>query len=82
MAEQRCEDCGGRFDRPGLFACDTGHVQPDLAQRIVARIEADLCDRRGLRQAFEGVDEDIQDEIRDNWAAIIRTSLLAAVGGE
>lgn len=68
----RCENCGGRLDRPGLFKCRAGHPKPTIAQRIVRGIEADLRDRRGLRQNFETLDADTQDEIRDAWEAIIR----------
>ena len=42
---------------------------------IVAAIEKDLRGRRGLRQEFEGIDSDIQDEIRDRWAALVRKFL-------
>lgn len=70
---ERCKYCGGRLDRPGLFGCRRKpHPKPDTAQKIVAAIESDLRDRRGLRQEFEAIDDDIQDEIRDTWAAIVR----------
>lgn len=73
--KQRCEECGGRFDRPGLFGCNDGHVTPDLSQSIVAKIEHDLRDRRCLRQAFESIDDDQQDIIRDTWARIVRRGI-------
>lgn len=41
------------------------------AERAVALIIKDLTDRRGLRQMWEEIDRDIQDEIRAQWAAII-----------
>ncbi len=31
----------------------------------------DISDRRGLRQEWEGIDGDIQDEIIDKWSKII-----------
>lgn len=64
----RCDYCGRRRDRPG-FACDMQHPQPDFYQRSVAAIEADLNDRRGLH--LNGVDDELQDEIRDRWAELI-----------
>ena len=72
-----CEECGGRVDRPGLFGCErSAHPKADLAQRIAAAIEADLRDRSGLRQEFEAIDTDMQYQIRDAWAALIRQELL------
>jgi len=68
----RCEECGSRFDRPGFFNCDkSNHPEPDLAQKIVAAIELDLNDRKGL--GINSLDDDIQDEIRDMWTELVRT---------
>lgn len=39
------------------------------AAEAVDAIIADLSDRRGLRQAWESIDEDVRDEIRDEWGA-------------
>jgi len=47
----------------------------DLAQKIVMAIEKDLRDRRGLRQEFERIDKDIQDEIRSEWAKLVREEI-------
>lgn len=44
----------------------------DWAQTTADEIIADLCDRRGLRQAFEEIDAGIQEEIRAAWAQIVR----------
>lgn len=75
---ENCEDCGGRFDRPGLFGCESdNHAKPDLAQLIVAAIESDLRDRRGLKQKFEQIDDETQYEIRDTWAKLIREILVS-----
>lgn len=41
-----------------------------FAVTVVKRIVDDLTDRRGLRQAWEEVDEDIQQEVVDKWRAI------------
>lgn len=68
---ERCEHCGGRLDRPGLFACIDGHPAPTLSQRIAKAIEYDLTHRRGLRQAWERIDADTQDEIRDEWGRVV-----------
>lgn len=72
----RCYSCGGTFDRPGLFGCTQGgHQQPDVAQMIAAAIEADIRDRRGIGGEFDSIDGDTQQQIRDEWASIIRQYL-------
>ena len=72
---QRCNECGGRLDRPGLYRCEeSGHPQPDLAQRIVAVIERDLNDRRGLH--IDSLSDELQDEIRDHWTELVRAVIL------
>lgn len=38
-----------------------------LARRIAYRILADMTDRRGLRQQWEQIDDDIQEEIIAAW---------------
>ena len=43
----------------------------DIAEKIVAGIEHDFRDRRGLRQEWEWIDDDIQAEIRLAWADIV-----------
>lgn len=72
---RRCEHCGGRTNKPGLFGCDDGHHTPTVAQRIAHAIEDDLRDRRSLRQEFESLDDDVQDMIRDAWANVIQREL-------
>ena len=42
----------------------------------VDQLIEDLTDRRGLRQEWEGIDEDIQNEIRETWRAIIEAPSL------
>lgn len=37
----------------------------------VVKILADLTDRKGLRQAWDSIDDDIQDEIKEQWADIL-----------
>lgn len=41
-----------------------------IAQQIVAEIEEDFTDRRGLRQEWDEIDEGIKQEIRDEWTSI------------
>ena len=48
----------------------------DKAQKIVAVIERDLTDRRGLRQEWEGIDDKIQVEIRETWMRLVREELV------
>jgi hypothetical protein len=43
--------------------------------RVTWRIIADLKDRRGFRQTWEELDEEIQDEIFRTHRAIIRATL-------
>ena len=45
------------------------------ATLIVDKIIKDLSDRRGLRHEWEKIDEDIQQEIRDEWRNIVLTFL-------
>lgn len=47
----------------------------------VQQIVADLSDRRGLRQAWESIDDDIRDEIREGWVATIARAIESAGGG-
>jgi hypothetical protein len=70
----RCDYCGRRFDRPGFYPdCEKAHPAPDLAQAIAELIEMDLANRRGC--GISGIDPDIQDEIRDTWAELVRQEL-------
>jgi hypothetical protein len=46
-----------------------------LSRHVVAAIERDLRDRRGLRQEWEGIDSETTAEIRQTWAAIVSTRL-------
>jgi hypothetical protein len=42
---------------------------------IVRKILDDLLDRNGLRNAWEEMDDDIQEEAIEAWRAIVRTAL-------
>lgn len=46
-----------------------------LSVRIVDRIIADLCNRRGLRDAWESIDEETIAEIRTAWALMVSHEL-------
>jgi trans-2-enoyl-CoA reductase len=45
------------------------------SQTIVEEIIKDLSDRRGLRQEWNQIDEDIQEEIRETWVGIVQDVL-------
>ena len=47
------------------------------AKAIVSDILADMTDRRGLRQEWEGIDDDIQAEIKGVWEGIASKHLSA-----
>lgn len=52
----------------------------EAARLAVAHIEADLVDRRGLRQAWEGIeDHAVTCEILGAWAAIVDRFIDTAV---
>jgi hypothetical protein len=40
------------------------------AESIVDQIISDLCDRRGLKHEWFGIDENTQQEIRQTWIDI------------
>jgi hypothetical protein len=44
---------------------------PQKAIKAVERIVSDLGDRRGLRQEWDEIDEDVQGEIMLVWVGII-----------
>lgn len=41
-----------------------------LSKNIVDKIKADFTDRRGLRQEWDAIDEDIKQEIIETWENI------------
>jgi hypothetical protein len=51
-----------------------GH-SADCASQIVAAILKDLTGRGGLRQMWESIDEDIQQEIQGTWREIVEENL-------
>jgi hypothetical protein len=50
------------------------------AEIIVDAIIRDLSDRRGLRHEWEAIDDDIKNEIRDEWLSIV-SLVLSETGG-
>lgn len=47
-------------------------VEPSTeAKKAVFSIIEDLSDRRGLRQEFENIDSDVQDEIIETWIDLV-----------
>lgn len=50
-----------------------------LAKKIAQAILADVTDRRGWRQEWDGFDDDIQDEIVNTWIRIIDEHLKEAI---
>jgi hypothetical protein len=44
----------------------------EQSEQIVEEIIRDLTARRGLRQAWDGIDDAIQSEIRADWMLIAR----------
>jgi len=46
-------------------------IKEERAKKIVHSIIDDLSDRRGLRQEWEKIDEDIQNEIKESWISIV-----------
>jgi len=44
-------------------------------ESIVFSILEDFTDRRGLRQAWEEINEDIQEEILKEWIKIVKSNL-------
>lgn len=46
-----------------------------ISETIVDKIIEDLTDRRGLRQEWEQLDEEIQQEIRQSWIELVDVAL-------
>ncbi len=52
------------------------------AEIIVDGIIRDLSDRRGLRHEWEQIDDDIKNEIRDEWLSIVSIVLSETGDGK
>ena len=61
------KDCGFTHGE-----CDGDCPSVDKSEQIVDAIISDLTDRRGLRQEWEMIDEDIQEEIKETWISIVK----------
>lgn len=54
---------------------DKNEEELTLEEKIVFRIISDFTDRRGLRQEWENIDDDIQEEIIETWINIVKKEL-------
>ncbi len=52
-----------------------GEKHPDKAKQILFSLVNDFADRRGLRQEWDQIDSDIQDEILHEWLEIIQQGM-------
>lgn len=50
-----------------------------IAKNIVNAILDDISDRRGIGDEWDGIDEDIQDKIKEKWEEIINVILKEEV---
>jgi hypothetical protein len=74
-----CENCGGCVHLPGLYHCDNPcHPVPTPAQEIVAALEADLNDRRGMH--VSSLADATASELRSTWERIICGILSRRLG--
>jgi hypothetical protein len=53
----------------------TDEQRTRVSGSIVGRIVADLTDRRGLRQEWESIDEDVRQEIMETWGDIVQQEI-------
>lgn len=67
----------GQLDaaRASAAAQDVSEINPYF---VVDAVVKDLTDRRGLRQEWEQIDEEIQQEIREAWAGIVESEIQRA----
>ena len=66
----RVNDEDVEYRRPRL-TCPVEEVIAGIVKDIIY----DISDRRGLKQEWRQIDEDVQDEIRSTWADIIRSRM-------
>ncbi len=43
----------------------------EISERIVSDIIKDFSDRRGLRQGWDNIDVDTQEEIKETWISMV-----------
>lgn len=46
-------------------------TRQQIAEELVAAIITDLSDRSGFDHCWDNTDEDVRQEIREHWAAIL-----------
>jgi hypothetical protein len=74
-----CEDCEGYTNLPGLHHCGNPcHPALTLAREIVAALEADLNDRRGMH--VSSLDDATASELRGTWERVICSILSRRLG--
>jgi len=61
-------------DKYYSFVLDKG-IELTTEEKIVFSIINDFTDRRGLRQEWEQIDNDIQEEIIEEWINIVKKQL-------
>ena len=69
-----CEECGYPLDSlyHEYFDYILDEKETTLDKKILFEILEDFADRRGLRQGWDEIDRDIQEEILQVWLKIIR----------
>ena len=50
-------------------------MKKEIIEKIVMEIVEDICDRRGLSDVWDEIDEDIQEEIKNTWCCIIANNI-------
>jgi len=62
-------------DAAGKYISKDHDFARSRAEHIVNLIVHDFTDRRGLRQEWEQIDDDIQQEIRQTWTKLVEGNL-------
>ena len=66
-----------RFAASAIRSAEREHDITDMADRAVQAIIAALNDRRGLKHEWRRIDPDIQEQIAETWAHILRMTMDA-----
>lgn len=56
-------------------------VLSGIAEEIVEDIIRELSGRSGLRQAWDGIDPETQDEIIRSWRIVVKNTIRRVVNG-